>query len=174
LLHFFAFYSFANASGDSLTYSAHFPNTFSELPSPNNMMLLINKDPDENQDSHTLSIRDNSPTQNLKNIYTYNRHVFVGWSPDSKYISITDFQESTNTTCIIYDIQSGSKIDLVKKAMQADESIAKFLQNEHSYLECSNWLSSSCVQIKVTAWGENNPGGVENLYIYDIETGFRK
>lgn len=166
--------SLTKASGEVSVSSARFPNTFNELFSPNNELKLINKDPDENQDSHTISIRDNSPDQKEKTIYTYYRHVFVGWSPDSKYISITDFQESTNTTCILYNIQSGNKIDLVKEAMQTNKSIAMILQNEHAYLECSDWLTSSSVQIKVTAWGRNNPGGVETLYIYDINRGFQK
>lgn len=167
------FNSLAN-TGDSSNYSAHFPSTSCELLSPDKKMILINKDPDEGQDLHTLSIRNNTSDQNENIIYTYYRHVFIGWSPNSKYISITDFQESTNTTCILYDIQSGVKTDLVKEAMQTNESIAMILQNEHSYLECSDWMSSSSLHIKITAWGSNNPDGIENLYIYDIETGFRK
>lgn len=175
ILLFSTVYSLAIAADDLPPHSARFPGATSELFSPNGKMAVINNDPDENHNSHTLSISNNHSINQKENpIHKYNRHVLVEWSPDGKYLSITDFQESTNTTCFLYDILSATKIDLVEEAMQADKSIAHHLKNEHAYLQCSKWLSPSRVLLKLTAWGSNNPKGVEKYYKYSIGMGFTK
>jgi len=157
------------SEGKSL--GAAFPGPKSELLSPDGKLRIVNRDPDENRPLHTIVLVGQNGVAE-KTLHEYGRHVAVFWSPDSQHLTITDYAESTDASCFLYQMGSDSKIDLGKEARQSDAQIASLLKNEHAYFECARWLTSSKISIKVKAWGRNNPNGADSFFEYTIGKGF--
>jgi len=161
------------ASSHAESFSATFPGTSAELPSPDGRMRIVNRDPEDNEGKHTLLLKEATvPKERL--LHEYRRHVSVAWSPSSKYLAITDYAESTDATCFLYDVQSGAKIDLGKEAERSNKTIASLMGNEHAYFTCARWQSASRILIKVNAWGRNSPSGKDEFFEYTVGDGFKR
>ena len=155
------------------SHGAAFPGPKSELRSPDGKLQVANRDPDETRSIHAIVlIGQNGAAE--KTLHEYGRHVAVLWSPDSQNLTITDYVESTDATCFLYQLDSGSKVDLGAEARRSDERISSLLGNEHAYFECSRWLTPSKLLIKVKAWGRNNPTGNDSFFEYTIGKGFSR
>jgi hypothetical protein len=76
-------------SSHAESFTANFPGTTAELPSPDGRMRIINRDP-EDGGKHILLLKDAAAARE-KLLQAYSRHVSVAWSPNSRYIAITDY-----------------------------------------------------------------------------------
>ncbi len=153
-------------------FSATFPGPSSELASPDGRMRVVNHDPEGSEGKHSLLLEEGASPQE-KVHHEYGRHVSVAWSPSSKYLTITDYAESTDATCFLYDVQSGTKVDLGREAERSSKAIAHLMGNEHAYFACARWLSPSRILIKVSAWGCNASSGKDEVFEYTIGNGFK-
>jgi hypothetical protein len=156
--------------GHAASFAANFPGTTTELPSPDGSMRVVNRDPDDGG-QHRLLLKDAADGKE-RLLHAYDRHVSVAWSPSGKYLTITDYAESTDATCFLYDVQSNAKIDLAKEAERSNKTIRSLMANEHAYLTCARWQNASRILIKVKAWGHNNPSGKDDFFEYTLGDGF--
>jgi Tol biopolymer transport system component len=118
-------------ASEKKSLGAEFPGTSSELMSPDGTLRVINRDPDDSRDSHTIALVGQIGGDE-KVLHKYGRHVLAIWSPDSKYLMITDYAESTDATCFFYHVATNSKVDLGKEARRSSEQISGLLGNEHA------------------------------------------
>jgi hypothetical protein len=154
------------------SFAASFPGTTTELPAPDGRMRVINRDP-EDGGKHILLLKEVAAAKE-KLLHAYSRHVSVAWSPNSRYLAITDYAESTDAMCFLYDVQSDKKIALAKEAKRSSKTIASLMGNEHAYFTCTQWQNPSSILIKVKAWGRNNPSGKEEFFEYTVGDGFKQ
>jgi hypothetical protein len=155
------------------SFSATFPGPSSEVASPDGRLRVVNHDPDGSEGRHSLLLKKGTSNQE-KVLHEYARHVSVAWSPSSKYLTITDYAESTDATCYLYDVQSGTKVDLGREAERSSKPIAHLMANGHAYFACARWLSPSRILIKVSAWGRNASSGKDEVFEYTIGNGFKR
>jgi hypothetical protein len=146
--------------------TATFPGAQSELASPDGTMRIVNHDPDDNDHPHVLLLT--RPGLGDKTLHEYGRHVRVTWAPDSKHVAITDYEESTDATCLIVDILAGTKTDLRAVSARDHGVLSNVLSNEHAYLECQDWLSSDQISFKAHGWGTSDPSGRELYGVYAL------
>jgi len=150
---------------------ASFPVNQTVLTSPNGKLHIKNVDPSDDVQTHKLILStDGKPD---REIYGYGRSVDVSWSPNSRYISVTDFAGSSESTCVLIDVQAGTSMDLRLLLRAASPKAAAILSNIHSYLECVRWLSSSEVLVKIHGYSGSTENEDELSLGYEIGGGFR-
>jgi hypothetical protein len=147
-----------------------FPGIRTELAAPNGKLLLKNVDPADDEQPHQLILVAAGRPDRL--IYRYGRHVDVSWSPSSRYIFVTDFNGSSESTCVLIDVGSGTSINLRSRATASNRQAAAILSNIHAYMECVKWLSSSEVLLKVWGYSDSTEGENELRLKYAIGGGF--
>ena len=161
------------SAGRAESFTATFPGLGAEVASPDGTMRVVNLDPEASGERHSLLLKEGT-SRREKVIHEYGRHVSVAWSPSSRYLAITDYAESTDATCFLYDVQRGAKVDLGREAERSSKAIAHLMDNEHAYFACTRWLSPSGILIKIKAWGRNASSGKDQVFEYTIGNGFKR
>jgi hypothetical protein len=170
-----AFLFAAIASGIS-AQNVSFPGTRSQSKSPDGRFVIKNFDSDTENPAHTLTLLDHRMGTEVK-IYRYGRGVDVLWSPNSKAFVINDHEGSNVSHPVLFmepwsthftDLRE-SLIDFLRSRNEAKS----LLDNDHVYITGERWLDSDKILCKVTGYGDADPQGFTQHYVYKIGVGFR-
>jgi hypothetical protein len=159
---------FASAADVAKTFPGESPS----LTSPDKNSVLLNVDAEKDADvarlgdNHALFLRDVKTSKESK-VHSYPRHVTAFWSPNSRFVTINDFEASNRATCYVYAVAEGKLInvaDSIRKLLESEQ------KNHHVYFEASEWKDGSTLKVKVTGYGEQNRAGFERWFVYDVVT----
>jgi hypothetical protein len=146
-----------------------FPSKSPSLTSPDKKSVLFNVDAEKDADvarlgdNHALFLRDAKTSKESK-VHSYPRHVTAFWSPNSRFVTINDFEASNRATCYVYAVAEGKLINVADSIRRVLESEQK---NHHVYFEATEWKDGSTLKVKVTGYGEQNRAGFERWFVYD-------
>ena len=146
-----------------------FPSESPSLTSPDTKSVLVNVDAENDADvarlgdNHALFLRDVKTSKESK-VHSYPRHVTAFWSPNSRFVTINDFEASNRATCYVYAVSEGKLINVADSILKVLESEQK---NHHIYFEGTAWKEGSRLKVKVTGYGEQNRAGFERWFVYD-------
>jgi hypothetical protein len=154
----------------STEVSAAFPGESAELASPNGTMKVVNHDPDDNDHPHTLVL--SGAGSHDRTLLEYGRHVRVGWAPNSQHLFVTDYTESTDTTCLLFNIENKDSIDLRELAKKFSAKTRRLLSQSHAYLECEHWLSNDRILVKLRGWNASRSSAASLLLEYRLTSGY--
>jgi hypothetical protein len=141
----------ANCSVIPSPRAGNFPSKNDALPSPDGESILFNVDSQNDADfarlgdSHAIFLQ-NTRTLDRKNIHSYQRHVTASWSPNSRFVTINDFEASNRSTCYIYTVANGTLIDVTEPIRQALNSEHA---NHHLYFQAMEWRNDSTIKVRV-------------------------
>ena len=89
-----------------------------------------------------------------RTLHTYDRDAGVTWSPDSRWIAISDFAGSDYTNNVVVSIDQGTpSIDLKQRLLESKPK-GRILKSDHLYLSASEWKSEN--EIQIIAWGHDS------------------
>jgi len=151
----------------STLFAVQFPSQ-RRLASPNGEWVIVNKDPVSTADEHTLWL-ERSSAGTRKQLYTYERHVTVFWSPDSKKICITDFEGSDSSRPYVFEIQHGTRVDIRERAATNSAELRRLLANHHAYVEGVGFLKGDRLLIRAHGYGDQPPEGFSRCYEVSLE-----
>lgn len=160
----------SGAIANARDLTAEFPGKQTELASPDGKLKIVNHDPRDNDHPHTLVLT--QPGHSEETIYSYQRRVRVGWDPKGRFLFITDYAESTNSTCIILKVEGKEKIDLLPKARDLGGDTATILSNPHAYLECDRWVPDQTLLVKAHGYGTSGTAVTALTLKYSVLNGF--
>jgi len=149
-----------------------FPGKQPSVLSPDKQYELINRDADSDADAsklgdnHALFLRD-VKTGAEKKIHAYARHIEVFWSPDDRFIAVTDFAASDASVCYIFRLAEGKMVNVADALTKALESSGK-LKNHHVYFQAVAWQKGPILKVKVSGYGEHDKKGFETSCLYDV------
>lgn len=152
------------ATSASIQPDARYPGG-SELPSPNDQFVIQNEDADE-EPHHTLYLLSKS-TGVRRRLQTYERHVSVAWSPDSRAIFVNDFAGSDWSTCVIFFTDGEKSID-IRQELAGRADWEGLLSNHHSYVEAIDWLDSETVKVRIHGYGDQRPAGFDRVLDFHV------
>ena len=160
---FSAGHSVAAVAHRSLTDLASFPGPTSAIVAPNGQLEIYNVDRDS-EPHHSLYLRARSGGAHKIKIVDYDRHVEVSWNSDSTLFLVNEYKESTDATCLIFDLRGRVVFDVRRRLISSKPAAAEALKNQHAYVTCASWLNRESLRAKVSAYGTANPRGVEATY----------
>lgn len=157
-----------------------FPGKETKFLSPNGRYVLINVDSIEEKDvsrlgdNHALYLRDLKHNKEDK-IYSYGRYVDVLWSLKGGWLLINDHGGSDYTNSIIFPVSNkGRPVDVKEELRKREGDNKSIFGNHHVYIEGTEWLSENRLKIRVSGYGDVDPGGFTLWYEYVIGDGFKK
>jgi len=98
----------------------------------------------------------------------YVRNVDMTWSPDSRYIALTDWMLSNVADCYIINV---AKPDSRQSVAQAVPKLREDPANSHFYVSCQHWKNSRQIEVRVA--GHTDDPSVhefEYRFVYNVET----
>jgi len=153
-----------------------FPGPKSETRSPDGRYTVRNLDDPHTQPAHSLTLIDSRSGKQRK-IYEYGRHVDVLWSPASNALVINDYGGSDFSRAVLLALPAQeSKVNLwdeLIRFLRPQRTARGALENDHVYLTVEKWLNGHEFRCKLTGYGQANPKGFTEHYVYEIGAGFR-
>lgn len=149
-----------------------FPGEKRSLASPDRKFEFINRDADTDADAaklgdnHALFLRE-AKTGAEKTIHAYGRHVEAFWSPDARFIAVTDFAASDESVCYVYRVAEGRLVNLTDALAMALHRTGK-LKNHHVYFQAATWQKGPVLKVKVNGYGDQDKNGFETWCVYDV------
>jgi hypothetical protein len=149
-----------------------FPGEKQSLASPDRKFELINRDADTDADAaklgdnHALFLRE-AKTGAEKTVHAYARHVETFWSPDARFIAVTDFAASDGSVCYIYRVAEGRLVNLTDALTMALQRTGK-LKNHHVYFQAVAWQKGPVLKVKVSGYEDHDKNGFETWCLYDV------
>jgi hypothetical protein len=148
-----------------LSYSAFaydsdtcFPGKAHDLSSPSGTQRFVWKEPKDQNDEHHLlySTKDTEPRELL----TFGRQVCIGWSPDERYFSITDYAGSNVAETYIYKTDDLSRPINVTDLLP--EKVLNYLRKGvwHGYVEAVSWGKTGLL-VRVFGDRDEEPQGFD-------------
>jgi hypothetical protein len=149
-----------------------FPGAHDSVLSPDKLFQLRNRDAQDETEisrfgnNHALFLRDMNGGIEIQ-IHAYGRHIEALWSPDSRFVAITDFVGSDESLCYIFRLSDKKLIALTSALKQAINDRVK-LANHHVYYQMIGWQKAGVAKVKVSGYGESNKNGFEISLLYDV------
>jgi len=149
-----------------------FPGKQTSLISPDKQRELVNRDADNDSGvvrlggNHSLFLRE-AKTGMETRIHTYNRHIEASWSPDGRFVAVTDFAASDESVCFIYRVADGKLVRLTDALKEVLSGTDK-LKNHHVYFRAETWQNGPILKVKVSGFGDQDPKGFETWCLYDV------
>jgi hypothetical protein len=154
-------------AGDKLT---RYPGS-RDLQSPNGLFVLNNLEIETGDLPHLLVVRNVKTTKEEFRL-PYKRYVEVLWSPDGSHLLINDHGGSDYSDCMIISFRDTDKrVDVSELLRRGTENLS-VTQNHHVFIEGVEWLGNDRVMVKVYGYGDIDPDGFTQSYIYEIGKGF--
>jgi hypothetical protein len=111
-----------------------------------------------------------------RELFDYDRHVDVLWSPDSTLFAVTDYGESDLSHCRVFSvdekIKTVSALDQLSRTLSESERkrLQRLQSNHHFYVAASAWTASKELKLKVWGHGAADPGGFTQYYVLRLQT----
>jgi hypothetical protein len=84
----------------------------------------------------------------------YLRDVDVLWSPDSRYVAVTDWIGSNVADCYVIDtVRPEKKISVTEKLPKLAENVG----NSHFYVSCQRWVGSKTIVVEASGHTDYAP-----------------
>lgn len=141
-----------------------------DLKSPTGLYVLSSIDNEKIEPSHFLVVR-STRTQKEEIRIPYARYVEVGWSPDGKRLAVNDHGGSNYTNCKILSFGDDIRSIEIAEQLRAKINPPSITRNHHVFLECVEWLGNDKVKIKAHGYGDLDPKGFSETYVFRIEEG---
>lgn len=143
-----------------------FPEEKLAAISPDGRFSIINKDNDNDQ-NHVIYIRDNI-SRSIKPVIYYNRHIDIGWSPNSKRFFVNNYKESNISDCEIITTNAGKKISIAHAITKQDGAILLGNDDSHFYVTCLSWLNPQSVSVSVVGYNGPRSGSINRKLKCDL------
>jgi hypothetical protein len=128
-----------------------FPGTMTECASPARTHTAIWQEPREGNGGHRLILRDH--TGRSRELRRFDRWVKVLWSPDSRYLVVTDGIGSDVSETWLYDVVSGG--DPVNIGARGVATLGHAVDGmHHLYVEVVRWRGAGRVVLRVHGHGD--------------------
>jgi hypothetical protein len=167
---------FSTMLSQANTQKVTFPGRRSEAKSPDGRYAIRNADDEKKEPAHTLTLIDSGSGSSTQ-IYSYGRHVDVLWSPTSRAFVVNDYEGSDTSRPVLFTVPwAGQPLDLREKLTYFLRSRGKAKGvdgNHHVYFTVQHWLSGDEILCQVTGYGDADPKGFTERYIYKLGGDFR-
>lgn len=154
-------------AGDKLT---RYPGS-GDLLSPKGHRVVINRDIETDDPPHLLVVR-NVETTKDEFWLPYKRYVEVLWSPDGSYLLINDHGGSDYSGCMIISFRDANKRIDVSELLRNGAESRSVTKNHHVFIEGVEWLGNDRIVVTVHGYGDIDPNGFIQSYVYEIGKGF--
>ena len=159
---------------EAVAQEVSFPGIRSEAKSPDGRYLIRNLDDEKRQPAHALVLRTEDGLQTR--FYEYRRHVDVIWSPASDAFVVNDYEGSDAAHPVLFSkpwhMQPVDLREELLKYLNSKGAAKIILDNHHVYLLARRWLSKDEILCRVRGYGDANPNGFSENYIYKVGNGF--
>ena len=118
-------------------------NTNSKSRSPDGRYIIENRDEDNHEPAHSLTLLKIDDGSEVK-IFEYRRHIDVLWSPLSDAFVINDYEASDSSHPVLFLVRSYSRpIDLraeLLKFLRSKGEESHLVGNQHAYIVARRWI----------------------------------
>ena len=167
---------FSTMLSQANTQKVTFPRSRSEAKSPNGRYTIRNADDEKQEVAHTLTLIDTRSSSSSQ-IYSYGRHVDVLWSPTSRAFVVNDYEGSDASRPVLFTIPLADQpLDLREKLtyfLRSQGKAKRVEGNHHVYFTVQRWLNGDKILCQVTGYGDADPKGFTERYVYKLGGGFR-
>lgn len=147
---------------------ADFPQRTTGFASPDRKWRVESIPPESAEQDHRLLLVSTRKTHAADTLLIeYPRNVSVSWSPDSRYLAITNNFASNESTCLVVPIPTGKIVDLSRVAKSGNH-LAAVAHDDHTYLRCGRWRSNGVLDVTLDSYGDSNPGGINRRGTFDL------
>jgi hypothetical protein len=130
---------------------------------------LTNVDTDS---GHRLYL-ENPKSKAREEILSYSRHASGLWSADSRSFIVNDYGGSDFSKCLVFTLDGQTKrLDLEKEIEKELKATRSIFGNHHVYVECTGWLGSNSVKVKISGYGDVDPDGFTLFYAHTLGGSF--
>jgi len=140
------------------------------MKSPTGLYILSSIDNENIEPSHFLVVR-STRTEKEEIRIPYARYVEVGWSPDGKHLAVNDHGGSNYTNCKILSFGENIRSIEITEQLRAKINPPSITRNHHAFLECVEWLGNDKIRIKTHGYGDLDPKGFSESYVFHVEEG---
>jgi len=140
----------------------------SALKSPTGLYAVSSVDKEDVEPAHVLVVRNTRTEKEVARV-PYSRYVEVMWSPDGTSLAINNHGGSDHTKCEILSFgQPIRSLDLLK-TLRSQINPPSIRINHHVFLECVAWLGNDVVSVTSHGYGEVNPTGFTESYLFSVK-----
>ena len=100
---------------------------------------------------------------------TFERNVYLFWSPTRHRLAITDAAGSDNSDALVWQLLSGPRRSFEQDLRRVSSEADLIWKNDHQYFEVVKWVTPDRILVK--AWGYGNPKGVMVDRLYSCTVG---
>lgn len=151
-----------------------FPGKESRNPSPNGLYVVVNVDNVKMTPSHELLIR-NMKSGSLTPLLAYPRWVSTLWSPSGSALIVNDHAGSDYANAYVYIFGiSPKRVSVVRELKKTLPDDTTLFQNDHVYVEGTQWIDDNTIKVKVYGHGPVNPNGFVRYFEYTLGGGIRE
>ena len=161
----------AQAPVSPATATVSFPAN-SEALSPDGRYAIV--DIDRSSEPYHVVFLKNLQVNSRRELFDYDRHVDVLWSPDSKSFAVTDYGDSDFSRCNIFSVDEKiARIPvldhLFRTLPESEQKRLKRLQsNHHFYVAASAWTGPKELRLKIWGYGDADPKGFTRYYALQL------
>lgn len=142
----------------------------SDMKSPTGLYVLSSIDNENFEPSHILVVR-SIRTDKEEIRIPYTRYIEAAWSPDGNRLAVNDHGGSNYTDCKVISFGKNVRsIELIEQ-LRAKINPPSITRNHHVFLECVEWLGNDTLGIKTHGYGDLDPNGFSESYIFHVEAG---
>jgi hypothetical protein len=148
-----------------------YPEERREALSADGRFAVSNVDSDGSAPNHELVLIDKKTDQRSK-IIAYMRHVKVEWAPSGHAFSITNYEGSDASVCLIGIVSDKVEITDVSQLLVTSSKgrLSRKEAGDHLYCEVTKWLNNSEAVLHVHGYGNKSLAKLNQNYTYNIRT----
>jgi hypothetical protein len=149
--------------------TVEFPGPIHRAPSPDGKADILNTDRDK-EPNHVLSIQDRDK-HTIRQLFPYDRHVEVSWSPDSKFFFVNDYFGSDVSRCLIVDRAHLRKHDTLAALQKDMDKITAHFIGSMRFVTCSSWRKGDKVKVSISVSGDGTDREIRKWFLFDADSG---
>lgn len=146
-----------------------------QAPSPDGRYVIVGVN-SESSPHHRVFLEDRVRKTRRK-LFNYDRNIVLLWHYNSKWFAVTDNFASDGSRCTIFSVDKKIRpmpvLDLLFRALypSSRDDLKTFLSNHHAYVEAVAWDGPMILKVKVSGYGDANPGGFTKFYEAQLSLG---